>query len=117
MRIRTKVEIILNTDGTWEVTRFLSGPTKQVKLGTKKPLFAGGIRRKEYPTPTQDKLDNARRKRREARRNDWSDTTRKLQQCSWCKRAGLKSGYGANVRTCNRDGSHRPAHLYRGDDK
>lgn len=130
VNIKTKVEIQLNTDGTWEVVRFLSGPTKQVKLGTKEPLFAGGIRRQEYPKTksgrisfkAQDALDNARRVRkqqhmigvrrarqvhREARRHDWSNTTRQIQTCRGCGHPGV------NIRTCNGDGTHRAAKLFR----
>ena len=127
MRIKAKVEIVLNTDGTWEVVRFLSGPTKQVKLGTKESLNDKVNRwRDEFPsrdefdrlkdverqkldameTPVQDALDNARKVRRTARRHDWSNTTRQVQTCRGCGHPGV------NIRTCRGDGTHRPAKLY-----
>ena len=127
MRIKAKVEIVLNTDGTWEVVRFLSGPTKQVKL-----MDMSYSERKDYmnpttheeeerkwrdedmafrydgKTPVQDALDNARRVRRQARRHDWSNTTRQIQTCSGCGHPGV------NIRTCRGDGTHRPARAYWG---
>jgi len=122
VNIKTKVEIQLNTDGTWEVVRFLSGPIKQVKLGTKEPLNDKVNRWRDEkeqrhwnpryipkkPTPTQDALDNARRVRRQARRHDWSNTTRQIQTCRGCGHPGV------NIRTCNGDGTHRAAKLYWG---
>ena len=112
MRIKAKVEIVLNTDGTWEVTRFLSGPTKQVKLDTheeeerkwRHDTWPEVFEKK--PTPTQDLLNNARRVRRTARRHDWSNTTRQVQKCRGCGHPGV------NIRTCRGDGTHRPAKLY-----
>ena len=116
MRIKTKVEIVLNTDGTWEVTRFLSGPTKQVKLGDKKLEKTYGRAwynslKKSKPTPVQDALDNARKVRRAARRHDWSNTTRQVQQCTGCGHPNV------NIRTCRGDGTHRPAKHFWGRNK
>ncbi len=109
MRIKTKVEIQLNTDGTWEVVRFLSGPTKQVKLDDEmSPIGRMFDRIEKRPTPTQDALDNARQVRRQARRHDWSNTTRQVQRCRGCGHPGV------NIRTCRGDGTHRPAKLYWG---
>ena len=112
MRIKTKVEIQLNTDGTWEVLRFLSGPTKQVKLGTKTeeeeerkwrhgvwPEVFGEYKK---PTPVKDALNRAERIRHQ-RKHNWNNTQRKVQRCRACGHRGV------NIRTCNGDGTHRAA--------
>jgi len=80
VRIKTKVEIQMNTDGTWEVLRFLSGPTKQVKLGLGE-------------TPIQDALDRAGRIKHQ-RRHNWGKTKRGRSHCSIC---GM---VGKNMLTC-----------------
>jgi len=94
MRIKTKVEIQLNTDGTWEVTRFLSGPTKQVKLDTheeEERKWRHGVWPEvfgEYkePTPVQDALDRMEKTRR-ARKTGYT-FKRQVQQCTAC---GMKN--------------------------
>ena len=105
MRIKTKVEIQLNTNGTWEVLRFLSGPTKQVKLGSGKldNLVKGtrlyektkeeeegkwehevwpDLYPKPKPTPVQDALDRMEKTRR-AHKTGYT-FKRRVQQCTAC---------------------------------
>ena len=125
MLVEVTAYIELAVNGTWKVVGFEPDTlepvadtvpdTKQTQLGYQKRSFLNEEEEREYKewaskerTPVQDLLDKAKQVRTK-RKVDWSNTKRKIQQCAYCAFHGLNSGYGANVRTCNRDGTHRVA--------
>ena len=96
--------IELSINGSWKVVGFEPDtlePVANTVPDTKQTTLT-------KRTPVQDLLDKAKQVRT-TRKKDWSNTKRKIQQCAYCAFHGLNSGYGANVRTCNRDGTHRVA--------
>ena len=119
LTVEVTAYIELAVNGTWKVVGFepdtlaeISDKVPDTKQTTwddvrDKLIRKGEIDGDAYPT-TQDLLDNAKKVRKQ-RKKDWSNTVRKVQQCSYCEYHNLNAGWGANIRTCNRDGTHRAA--------